>query len=251
MRAAPWLLGGGALALLLLTSSTAQAAVGIGGGFVLPYEARLAAVRRVALNEGAGSLTAINRNTDGAGVSIGLVQWSQRGGGLIELLRVWRDRERARLISHLGPSWVRVLETAARKSLDPVDGAPLWAEPWLGRWRAALADPALQVLQLETAANGSHMVAAESAFRTLGARSVRALTLIYDRSIQQGGSRVRRVAAQVQAEIPDASEREKLERLVDVLEPLAGRWAYTVRARSRGILDDPKLSDADAAGGVA
>src|SRR5262249_58776742 len=43
--------------------------------------------------EGAGRFTALNRNTDRAGLSFGLIQWAQKPGRLNELLRAFQSRQ--------------------------------------------------------------------------------------------------------------------------------------------------------------
>src|SRR5262245_13675361 len=43
--------------------------------------------------EGAGRFTALNRNTDRAGLSFGLIQWAQKPGRLNELLRAFQQRQ--------------------------------------------------------------------------------------------------------------------------------------------------------------
>lgn len=179
---------------------------------------------------------AINPSSDGAGVSLGLLQWSQKGGGLHELLTRWyRDAPDA-LGAALGPRWFDVLDVARRAALDPVDGAPLWQEPWLSRWRVALADPRLVALQRQLVIDGSHMRAAVRAAQAMGLTTHRGWSIVFDRTVQQGAGRVQRAAKTVGR---TGTEGERLQRFIDILAPQAGRWANDVRRRTAAILATP------------
>jgi peptidoglycan hydrolase-like protein with peptidoglycan-binding domain len=52
--------------------------------------------------EGAGLFAAMNRNTDRAGLSFGLIQWAQKPGRLNELLRAFQSREPAAFVRIFG-----------------------------------------------------------------------------------------------------------------------------------------------------
>jgi peptidoglycan hydrolase-like protein with peptidoglycan-binding domain len=112
--------------------------------------------------EGAGRFGAINRNTDRAGLSFGLIQWAQKPGRLAELLRAFDaaahdpfvrilgsgDAELARrLVAHTGRP--RGGTDANGVTTDPA--FDLVAEPWLGRFREAAMHPALQRVQVDAA----------------------------------------------------------------------------------------------------
>lgn len=206
---------------LLLASSSAQAATSTG---VRPMSDReRAVVRHVLQAESGGKYTAINANADGAGISVGLLQWSQQGGGLAELLEAWTAAHPGLVEHYLGASHAQVLAVARRRSLDPVDGSVLWSSTWLPRWRAALADRHLQAVQEMVVVNGSHMRGAISAARTLNTSSSRALALLFDRAVQQGPDRVRRAAQTVAARMPATAT--ELERLRAVADELVERFA--------------------------
>lgn len=173
--------------------------------------------RLVLRAESGGRYTAINPHQDGAGISVGLLQWSQQGGGLAELLRAWRDADAVRLRAHLGPQLDEVIARADARSLEPVGGHLLWSAPWLARWKAALADPIFQQVQDELVVRGSHMRGAVAAARVLGTTSPRGLALLFDRAVQQGTGAVQAAAARVAAKWPTGTEDQRLRAVADDL----------------------------------
>jgi hypothetical protein len=202
-KASPWVWAGAGVGLAvfgvaLLAPGTAQAAqAGRGAAMITDMGRRI--VRHVLASESGGRYTAINKNTDGAGISVGLIQWSQAGGGLAGLLDAMLADAPDRVRLYLGASTDAVVEVARAKSLAPVEGQVLWSEHWLPRWRALLGDTVLQATQDRVVMSGEHMRGAVDAARTLGLSSVRALTLLFDRAVQQGPGRVRSVASRVAA----------------------------------------------------
>lgn len=167
-------------------------------------------VRHILAAESGGRYTAINANTDGAGVSVGLLQWSQAGGGLSELLEAWLRAEPDRLATHLGPDVSTLLAVARQRSLAPVRGEVLWSPAWLDRWRRALSDEALQAVQDALVVSGVHMRAAVQAAQVLNLRSERGLALLFDRAVQQGPSKAKQIAEAVRARLPAADEQQTL-----------------------------------------
>jgi hypothetical protein len=112
--------------------------------------------------EGAGRFTALNRNTDRAGLSFGLIQWAQKPSRLNELLRAFQAAQPAAFVRILGAG----SEADARGLIDHTarprggtddDGRAvdprfdLIAPPWDARFIAAGNDPDLQRVQIDTA----------------------------------------------------------------------------------------------------
>src|SRR5262245_10636107 len=122
-------------------------------------------VRLVSLTsqfEGAGLFTAINRNTDGAGLSCGLIQWAQKPRRLNELLGGFESLEPAlfrrifgagdaalaqRLVDHTGKTNGGVDTSGA--TTDPQ--FDLIAAPWDARFIEAGRRTELQRAQLDLA----------------------------------------------------------------------------------------------------
>lgn len=99
-----------------------------------------------ALSANEGSLTAINPNDAGYGISIGIRQWNQKAGELPSLLRSWHTdhpEKFERIFAEysqqlLDESWVRQSDIAAKKDL-------------MSLIKQALADPELQQSQVKDA----------------------------------------------------------------------------------------------------
>jgi hypothetical protein len=122
-------------------------------------------VRLVSLTsqfEGAGLFAAVNRNTDRAGLSFGLIQWAQKPGRLRELLQAFSDRERALYVQIFGggdevlaqsllthTAGTRGGTDASGHTLDP--RFDLVSDEWVSRFREAGTTPALQRVQLDCA----------------------------------------------------------------------------------------------------
>jgi hypothetical protein len=153
-------------------------------------------VLRVARNEG-GSYGAINANKDGAGLSYGLIQWSQRTGALGRLLAEMRRADPGSFAATFGSAWQALLSTTATGSLAPVEGAVLWSEPWLTRFRGAAKVPTFQSVQLRLAGEGAWMRAAIEAAGELRVVTERTLALTYDTAVQQGPSHATKAAAEL------------------------------------------------------
>jgi hypothetical protein len=144
-----------------------------------------------------GPPDALNRNLDGQGLSFGVLQWTQRSGNLGVLLGALFETDPTAFAATFGPSWARVLEAARRGSLEPVDGARLWDEPWATRFIAAGRHPPFVEAQWRLAASGEHWRGAESVAARFGVRTERAMALFFDRSVHQGPAGARRVAEQL------------------------------------------------------
>lgn len=140
-----------------------------------------------------GTYTSVQRNQDGQGVSYGILQWTQRGGGLYQVLSRMRAADRATFDHLFGPgsglapgAADRMMAVVRAKSLMPVDGASLWDPPWLGAFRAAGEHPPFQNAQDHEAATSEYMRAAVEIARLLGVRTERAMVLFYNRAVHQG-----------------------------------------------------------------
>jgi peptidoglycan hydrolase-like protein with peptidoglycan-binding domain len=112
--------------------------------------------------EGAGLFAAVNRNTDRAGLSFGLIQWAQKPGRLHELLQMFSDREPALFTQIFGRGDAAVARgllahTAALRGGTDAGGHTvdprfdLVSDDWVARFREAGASPALQRVQLDCA----------------------------------------------------------------------------------------------------
>lgn len=185
-RALPIVLGGSVVLLggLILLSPPARALEQRVMETIKDWVAN--AIFAVAKHEGGGRYDALNANKDGAGVSYGLVQWTQTSGNLGRLLAEMHRRAPEEFARVFGPSYRQVLDVTARGSLDPVDGSSLWKGPWPARFAAAAKIEAFRGAQVWMAMKGDHMQAAIANARRLDVATERGVALCFDRAIQQG-----------------------------------------------------------------
>jgi hypothetical protein len=154
--------------------------------------------------EGAGRFGAVNRNTDRQGLSFGLIQWAQRPGRLIELLKAFQRSDAERFVAIFGDGdsglAQRLLSHGARvnggvdsqgRTTDPE--FDLVDEPWLSRFREAALTPRFQRAQAELAIQAfkaSHMKLASYAPQL---KSERAIAFMLDVANQHGDGGARSI----------------------------------------------------------
>ena len=141
------------------------------------------------------------------GLSFGNAEFSQDSGTLGQLLRLMVDREPDTFAAVFGPAWQQLLavttapgpsgelvEGGRGPRAQPVDGADLWEEPWLSRFRAAGAVPAFRAAQNQLAAE-LHLVPMLTVAAGFGLTTERALCMVVDRSITLGEQGAKRWVA--------------------------------------------------------
>lgn len=197
MKALAWLgvAGVAGLGLWSLGAAVSAPATPAAGSWVVRVLAAVSAHE--------GGYGSCNPNTDGAGLSYGILQWTQASGNLGRLLAAMAQADPAQLAQSFGPAARELLavtqaDTSAAR-LGPVGGVLLWREPWLGRFRAAGQVPVFQQVQDRLALQGEHMQAALAVAQQLGVPTERALALFFDTAVQQGPHGARRVAERVVA----------------------------------------------------
>lgn len=151
--------------------------------------------------EGYGAVAIEDDGSGPAGLSWGLLLFSQCGGSLGRVLRNAAAREQrgdapstgaGSLASVFGEALPALLRTTDPERtpdptarLAPVDGHVLWEEPWLARFRAAGALPQIQAAQHEEAVVEIVDRILPIA-RGLGLVTPRQLALVLDRAIHMG-----------------------------------------------------------------
>jgi len=187
------LLGGagvaGALALVLATT----------GGRKRPKGHRMDWIARVIarVSKHEGGYESLNRNTDGAGLSVGILQWAQKPGSLGTLLTAMQHANPTEFTRIFGPSWQRLIAVTKTGSLAPVDGEVLWKRPWITRFKEAGRHEVFRAVQRRLAREGSHFRGAVATARILGVATERSMALFFDTSVQQGPGAARKVARQI------------------------------------------------------
>lgn len=133
-----------------------------------------------------GTFYSVQRNKDGQGVSYGILQWTQKGGGLAKVLRAMYAADPAKFAEVFEGGWQRMLAAVDARSLEAVDGAYLWDEPWLSRFYKAGRIRVFQQAQMRLAASSEYMQAAKEIAKILGPRSERAMVVYFNRTVHQG-----------------------------------------------------------------
>jgi len=117
----------------------------------------------VAQMEGAGKFSALNLNTDKAGLSFGLIQWAQKPGRLTEILKAFSSAgpdDFARIFGDGDAALAAQLIAHTQKvrgGVDPATGLTtdpafdLVNEPWVSRFRQAALFKPFQQVQVQTA----------------------------------------------------------------------------------------------------
>lgn len=137
------------------------------------------------------------------GLSYGIVQFTQDSGMLGRLLEMMHEADADRFFEVFGEHSDELLVVtntpgpASRRNpprgarIREVDGADLWQEPWVSRFRAAGDVPSFQAAQRTLAAE--HFLVPMLTFAGwLGLNTDRALSIVFDRAIQQGKGGARR-----------------------------------------------------------
>ena len=195
-------------------------------------------------SESGGRYDAINANTDGAGLSFGLIQWAQKPGSLGELLYAMRNRNPARFKQVFGPDADLLVAATTKGGVQPVAGAYLWQEPWLSRFRAAGTDPVFKAVQDDLVLHGKYMQGALDAAAAIGGGppTERGLSLLFDRAVQQGEGLLKQKARSGAVQGATFDERAKsLASLMIAASP--AQWRSLVQSRVAKIASDPFLSD--------
>ena len=126
-----------------------------------PYSGLVKILSVVAQMEGAGKFSAVNLNTDKAGLSFGLIQWAQKPGRLTEVLQAFVNASAMDFANIFGGSEVSAKMMAhTRLPNGGIDGATgistdaefdLVKEPWVSRFRKAALFKPFQQAQVRTA----------------------------------------------------------------------------------------------------
>jgi len=123
------------------------------------YEGMIRLMSLTSQFEGAGSFTATNANSDGAGLSFGLIQWAQKPGRLCELLRAFRNRCPTEFFNIFADGNESLADRLIEHTAQPMGGIgkygkttdpafDLTSEPWRTRFRKAGLNPELQKVQV-------------------------------------------------------------------------------------------------------
>ena len=141
-----------------------------------------------------GGYDAINPNTDGAGLSFGILQWTQSTGNLGKLLTAMWATDSATFERIFGPSSRTLIDTLRDGGVRSVGGAYPWQEPWASRFRTAGRTPIFQRVQDEMAKVDPHMQAALDVAKRLNVMTERSKAIFFDTAVQQGPNGAKSIA---------------------------------------------------------
>jgi len=203
--------------------------------------------------EGAGKFAALNRNTDRAGLSFGLIQWAQKPGRLAEILAAMFEADRDQFVNTFGGAAdvAAALIAHCRKphgGLDPKTGETvnpsfdLVAEPWISRFRQAALNARFQQVQIQIA-----LAAFETSYKAIqrfapDLKSERSIGFMIDVANQFGDGGADKLYSTVHSAGMD--EKSVLEAVADAtVESIEDKFKAGVRARREHFLQTPLLSD--------
>jgi peptidoglycan hydrolase-like protein with peptidoglycan-binding domain len=170
------------------------------GYIALTLESELSAMTHLmtltALWEANARFARLNRNTDRAGLSFGLIQWAQKPKRLHGLIQAFRDADTGRFESMFGGAEdaAGLLAHAAKANggVDPATGRTidpafdLVTDPWAGRFLQAGADPVFQRVQVALATADLQRTWDAMKDHTSAIRSQRGVGFLMDVANQHG-----------------------------------------------------------------
>ena len=175
------------------------------------------------LFETCGAFGAINHNTDGCGLSFGILQWSQRSGQLHNLLKACGFDPSA--VEYSGrPSGGL---DADGWSIDPA--FEFTRDPWLAKFAALAGDPAMQRIQVTIASTAYDAQIKRIATWPGESKSERLTAFLLDLCNQFGPSRVQKQYAA----LATLTEAEIMQKLEDEFTALASP-VFSLRYESAG-----------------
>jgi N-acetyl-anhydromuramyl-L-alanine amidase AmpD len=204
--------------------------------------------------EGAGKFAALNRNTDRAGLSFGLIQWAQKPLRLSEILAAMSQTDRDQFVATIGGGDAGVADALVAHCRQPSGGVDpktgdttnpsfeLVAEPWVSRFRQAAVSARLQQAQVRAA-----LAAFDKSYKGLQRfapqlQSERSVGFMLDVANQFGDGGVAKLYAG--AARPGMKEMDILEAVADAsVQAMEDAFQTGVRARRDQFLNTKLLSD--------
>jgi peptidoglycan hydrolase-like protein with peptidoglycan-binding domain len=231
----------------------------------LPWTGFTRLVALTAQFEAAGKFTACNRNTDGAGLSFGIIQWAQKPGRLNGLLRAFERAQPAEFVKLFGNGDQDLADGLMLHTAKPKGGVnplghttdprfDLTNDIWSQRFVAAGRDRAWQKTQIAEAIAAyreSYLV-----IRTCvpTAKSERALAFMLDLANQHGNGGLRNIclkctsSGMTEAALLQATQDESVRRLKAQFGDGSNEAASTLNRRTcfrtSALLSDDVFEDA-------
>lgn len=174
----------------------------------LPWSGFTRLVALTAQFEAAGKFTARNRNSDGAGLSFGIIQWAQKPGRLNGLLRSFELTQPDRFIQVFGGGSEVIARGLLTHTAKPNGGVTkdglttnaafdLVSEPWNTRFIEAGRDRGWQRVQITEAISAYSESCKVIRSAAPIARSERAIAFLLDVANQHGTGGLRNICTRV------------------------------------------------------
>jgi len=208
--------------------------------------------------EGGGLFTALNRNTDRAGLSFGLIQWAQKPGRLNELLRAFQSEQPQLFVQIFGGGDAALAQGLIDHTAKPNGGVnkqgqttdpqfELIADPWSSRFREAGLNQDLQRVQVNTALSDFRSSFQELQTYAPQIRSERGVAFMLDLANQHGDGGAKSIFTKAQkpglseADLLLAMENESVARVRAQFGD--GPEVQSTRSRREAFRASPLLSD--------
>ena len=226
----------------------------------LPWTGFTRLVALTAQFEAAGKFIARNRNTDGAGLSFGILQWAQRPGRLNGLLRAFERDQRNQFVEIFGAGDQAVAYGLLAHTAKPNGGVTrlghttnpgfdLVNDVWISRFVAAGRDTVWQKTQITEA-----IAAYRESYQVIrtcapAAHSERAMAFLLDLANQHGNGGLRNICAKcrsngiAEAAFLQATQDESVRRLKAQFGDPSSEATSTFNRRNN-FRTNPVLSDA-------
>lgn len=207
----------------------------------------------VAQMEGAGKFAALNLNSDGAGLSFGIIQWAQKPGRLAEILGAFRQASLAdfvRIFAEGSAVAASGLINHVQRPSGGTDGAGhttdpafnLVSEPWVSRFKAAAAFRPFQAVQIRVALDAFNSFYERLRNFAPGIVSERGVAFMIDLSNQHGPAGAEAIYQAVYR--PAMTERDLLTAMVDEsVRRMQAQFKEATRARRERFLTTAFLSE--------
>lgn len=208
----------------------------------------------VAQMEGAGKFSALNLNTDKAGLSFGLIQWAQKPGRLTEILNAFFAASAADFVRILGAGDSNVASGVIAHTQQPTGGIDpttgqttdsafdLITDPWVSRFRLAALWKPFQQVQVQTALSdfrGSLALIEQYAPQLNSERAVGFMLDLANRFGNGGARSIYEAVEQDGMAIPDVLQAMADESVQRIQDP----WKAGTQARRQHFLTSDFLSD--------
>jgi hypothetical protein len=208
--------------------------------------------------EGAGQFAALNKNTDRAGLSFGLIQWAQKPKRLHEILAGFQSRQPDLFVRIFGGGDASLAQGLLDHTIKENGGVDsqgkttdsrfdLIQDPWVSRFRQAALDPALQRVQLDVASTAFNSTVHQVQGYAPDIRSERGIAFMLDLANQHGDGGAKSIyttvakAGMSEADLMKSMEAESVARVQRQFGP--GSIVDSTRNRREAFRTTPLLSD--------